>query len=190
MAAKVTVKRIGPGAYNVDAPSGVYEIRNCPADTSDPFQAGFRAGPRWMLTNPGRFSADSWFDTKRDAVAYIRTIEEEKVMTEAPATCKHGNTPRPDVTGDPIAACVKSDGRTEWGAFNAEGCTYAYDCAVDVANESAKENEEAEATPDDPESTWGEMCRDHRDQEQPKDGCEECFAETDEDEGAEDDDED
>lgn len=97
-------------------------------------------------------------------------------MTEAPATCRHGNTPRPDVTGDPIAACANAGGGTEWGAFNAEGCTYSYDCAVDVANESARQNEEAEATPDDPESTWGEMCRDHRDQEQPKDGCEECNA--------------
>lgn len=123
MGAKVTVKRIGPGAYDIHTPSGVYEIRNCPTDTNDPFLIGFRAGPRWMLTSPGRFSADSDFTTKRDAVTYVRTIEEEKAnVTESPAACRHGNTPRPDATGDPITACANAGGGTEWGAFNAEGC--------------------------------------------------------------------
>jgi hypothetical protein len=98
------------------------------------------------------------------------------------ATCVHGNTARPDVTGDPITACANAGGGTEWGAFNDEGCFYSYDCAVDVANHSAQENEDAEATPDDPFSTWGEMCRDHRDQEQPKDGCQECNADEPDDE--------
>jgi len=90
------------------------------------------------------------------------------------AQCLHGNTPRPDVTGDPIAACAKGHGGTEWGAFNDEGCYYAYDCAVDVANESAKTNEEEEADADDPVSTWGEKCSDH--EGQPRNGCEDCFA--------------
>lgn len=99
------------------------------------------------------------------------------VDTPAPAICIHGGRPRPDVTGDPIKACANSSGGVDYGAFNDEGCFYAHDCAVDVANESAQENEDAA----DEVSTWGEMCRDHRDQEQPKDGCEECAAEPDED---------
>lgn len=78
MAAKATVKRIGAGAYDVHTPSGTYGLRNCPVDTSDPFMKGFRAGPRWMLTYPGEFYADDVFDTKGEAVAYIRAIEEEK----------------------------------------------------------------------------------------------------------------
>lgn len=101
---------------------------------------------------------------------------------QTPAACIHGRTPRPDVVGDPATACASAIGGTEWGAFNAEGCTYAYCCAVDVANESAKENEEAESTPDDPESHWGEMCNEHRAEEQPKNGCEECDAEPDDEE--------
>jgi hypothetical protein len=92
--------------------------------------------------------------------------------------CAHGNAPRADVAGDPIAACAAGGGGTDWGAFNDEGCCYRYDCAVDVANESAKENADAEADEDDPASTWGEMCRDH--DSQLKDACEYCFAEEDE----------
>ena len=82
----------------------------------------------------------------------------------------------------PITACANAVGTTDWGAFNAEGCTYAYDCAVDVANWSAKENEEAGTTPDNPESRWHEICRDH--EGEPKDTCPVCFTET----GDEDDD--
>lgn len=93
-------------------------------------------------------------------------------------TCSHGHAPRADVTGNPIAACAaKTDGGTDWGAFNDEGCYYRHDCAVDVANESAKENADAEADADDPVSTWGEMCRDH--DSQLKDACEYCFADAD-----------
>ena len=110
----------------------------------------------------------------------VRGKEDSGTERPKPSACMHGRTPRPDVTGDPIKACASAGGGIEWGAFNAEGCTYAYDCAVDVANWSAQENE-AETTPDDPESRWQEMCRDHRDQGQPKDGCEECDAEPDED---------
>jgi hypothetical protein len=89
--------------------------------------------------------------------------------------CKHGNEPRPDVTGDPIAECAaKPDGRTEWGAFNDEGCWYAYDCAVDVANECARENEETDSSPEDPDNTWGRICPDH--EGQPADHCAVCNA--------------
>ena len=122
--------------------------------------------------------------TLEEALEYADQMHQDTTVVGLPdwpkpaATCRHGNTPRPDVTGDPIAACAKGDGGTEWGAFSDEGCYYDYDCAVDVANESANQNEEAEADADDPVSTWGEMCRDHRDQEQPLDGCEECNAET------------
>jgi len=73
-----TVHRVGAGFYKIHTASGIYELKNCPVDTSDPFMVGFRAGPRWMLTYPGRYSADDVFATKRDAVAYIRTIEQEK----------------------------------------------------------------------------------------------------------------
>lgn len=143
--------------------------------------------------DPHRFGGDRARLTR--AGWYGRSPQRAVVAAEEPAPtvdrqtapahteqCRHGKTLRTDVTGDPIAACAKSDGGTEWGAFNNEGCTFVYDCAVEVANWSAQENEEAESTPEDPESKWDEMCRDHRDQEQPKDGCEECNAETDEDE--------
>ncbi|MDH6709786.1 hypothetical protein P3T27_006535 [Kitasatospora sp. MAA19] len=102
--------------------------------------------------------------------------------------CKHGNTPREDVTGDPIAECSKADGRTEWGAFGDDGdngeAFYVYDCAVDVANEAARENVDAEAAPDDPYATWARICPDH--QAQSADDCQECYAEEPEDDDADD----
>ena len=109
-------------------------------------------------------------DLARKAYPELAKAEESKRPPLEPLVtkmCQHGNAPREDVTGDPIAECVKADGGTVFGAFNPEGCFYAYDCAVDVANEAAKES----ATEDD--ITWGRKCREHEDE--PENGCTECY---------------
>ncbi|MFD9205916.1 hypothetical protein ACFVZM_06500 [Streptomyces sioyaensis] len=90
----------------------------------------------------------------------------------APDACIHANVSRPDVLGDPATACRNMSSGEDFGAFNDEGCFYAYGCAVDVANEAAKENEEAEAPADDPYATWHRICREH--EEQRADTCEQC----------------
>lgn len=78
MTDQVTIKvsKNGIGSYDIDTPSGRYQVRNCPTDTSDPFNAGLPRGPRWMLTSPGEYHADSVFPTKREAVEYVRTNEQ------------------------------------------------------------------------------------------------------------------
>ncbi|NUP53396.1 MAG: hypothetical protein HOW97_39650 [Catenulispora sp.] len=94
------------------------------------------------------------------------------VEAPAPATCRHGNAPRPDVTGDPIKACedgFRAPGHVEYGAFNAEGCFYSGDgCAVDAANAAAEDAEEED------DITWGRMCNDHNGE--PADHCRTCNA--------------
>lgn len=91
----------------------------------------------------------------------------------APAACRHGNTPRQDVTGDPIKACedgFNAPGYVEFGAFSPEGCFYSGDgCAVDAANAAAEESEGEE------DITWGRKCSDHDDDM--ADHCRECNAE-------------
>lgn len=72
----IKVRKVGIGAYDIDTPAGTYQLRNCPVDTSDEFMKGFRAGPRWMLTNPDEYHADSVFPTKREAVEYVRINEQ------------------------------------------------------------------------------------------------------------------
>lgn len=98
---------------------------------------------------------------------------EQTEETPAPATCRHGNTPRQDVTGNPIKACddgFRAPGHVEYGAFNPEGCFYSGDgCAVDAANAAAVEALEAD------DITWGRMCNDHADDL--ADHCRECNAE-------------
>jgi hypothetical protein len=108
-------------------------------------------------------------------LAKAEDAQRPAVETRATKTCRHGKTPRPDVTGDPIAECAKADGRTEWGAFNDEGCWYANDCAVDVANECAQENQNAETPADDPYGTWGRICPDH--EGETADHCRQCNTE-------------
>jgi hypothetical protein len=87
--------------------------------------------------------------------------------------CRHGNTPRENVTGDPIKACdegSRAHGHVEYGAFNPEGCFYSGDsCAVDAANAAAQETE----TEDD--ITWGRICTEH--EGEPADTCQECNGE-------------
>ncbi|MCX5207682.1 hypothetical protein OG897_40585 [Streptomyces sp. NBC_00237] len=81
--------------------------------------------------------------------------------------CVHGTHTAPGAAGDPIAACQQSGGRDTFGVFNAEGCTYADDCAVDVANEAAKQHQ-------DDDTTWGRLCDTHP--EETAHTCPECFA--------------
>ncbi|MFF2618524.1 hypothetical protein [Kitasatospora sp. NPDC058046] len=106
-----------------------------------------------------------------DIEARTRPLDTDETR---PAACKHGHVPLTDTVGDPIAQCANADGRTEWGAFNTEGCFYVYDCAVDVSNASVVENLAAQSPPDDPESTWSRICPDH--EGQPADACSECDA--------------
>jgi hypothetical protein len=72
--APITVVRRNPGYYTVTTPSGDYDVTNCPAD-SDMVRHGFPAGPRWMVTNPGQYSADGEFTTLADALTSIRDTE-------------------------------------------------------------------------------------------------------------------
>ncbi|MEV7855161.1 hypothetical protein [Streptomyces sp. NPDC088183] len=91
----------------------------------------------------------------------------------APTQCIHGNTPRPNVTGDPIEACRSARGVKDFGVFNDEGCIYVYGCAVDVANEAVKECAESDYI------TWSKLCTEH--EEQPAGTCEKCHADEDDD---------
>jgi hypothetical protein len=68
-------RRIGFGRYEVDTNHGTYHVDNCPAD--NPRETGLPAGPRWMITAPGRYSADSECPTKWEAIAYIRLLHNE-----------------------------------------------------------------------------------------------------------------
>ncbi|MGI5404185.1 hypothetical protein ACQEVG_32985 [Streptomyces sp. CA-135486] len=68
---------------------------------------------------------------------------------------------------------------TEYGVFNDEGCIYVADTRDEAEAEAAKERAADDGYHADLISVH-EMCPDHRDDEQPKDGCEECAAEVDE----------
>jgi hypothetical protein len=68
---------------------------------------------------------------------------------------------------------------TEFGVFNDEGCIYVADTREEAEAEAAKERATDDGYYADLISVH-EMCPDHRDEEQPKDGCEECNAEDDE----------
>lgn len=95
----IKTRRRCAGSYEIDAPSGTYQLRNCPVDTSDPFTVGLPRGPRWMLTNPGEYHADTDFPTKGEAVEHVRTNEQWKAdqaakgnaATETPAKRKCAN---------------------------------------------------------------------------------------------------
>jgi hypothetical protein len=65
---------------------------------------------------------------------------------------------------------------TEYGVFNDEGCIYVADTRDEADAEAAKERAADDGYYADLISVH-EMCPDHRDEEQPKDGCEECNAE-------------
>ncbi|MGW7708275.1 hypothetical protein [Streptomyces sp. NPDC054771] len=62
---------------------------------------------------------------------------------------------------------------TECGVFNDEGCIYVADSREEAEAEAAKERAADDGYYADLISVH-EMCPDHRDEEQPKDGCEEC----------------
>lgn len=85
MAVKIQVRRLGAGSYEIHTPYGTFELKNCPVDTSDSFMAGFGAGPRWMLTWPGAYSADAVFGTKRDGIQQIKDVVEWELRNTTPA---------------------------------------------------------------------------------------------------------
>ncbi|WNI17684.1 hypothetical protein [Actinacidiphila sp. ITFR-21] len=66
----------------------------------------------------------------------------------------------------------------EYGIFTPEGCIEASMWSPEEAERRAGEYR-AEAVAEDVEETYTvhEMCEDHRDAEQPKNGCEECAME-------------
>ncbi|MGD3112538.1 hypothetical protein [Streptomyces sp. YGL11-2] len=94
----------------------------------------------------------------------------------APAECLHRVAVRPDVSGDPIKACVRMQPTQDAGVFSDEGCVEAYDCAVQAANRAAEMNAEEDAPASDPVYAWDLLCVEHRDSEQQIDTCEECNA--------------
>ncbi|MFF3928212.1 hypothetical protein [Streptomyces hirsutus] len=65
---------------------------------------------------------------------------------------------------------------TEYGVFNDEGCIY-------IADTLAAAEKQADVHRAEDDGYWAdlisvhEMCPDHRDEEQPKHGCEECATE-------------
>ncbi|MGY5634207.1 hypothetical protein ACW7N6_38345 [Streptomyces sp. UC1A3] len=61
---------------------------------------------------------------------------------------------------------------SEYGIFTDEGCIEAQFTTAGEAEERAEEYRA-----DGEECTVQEMCLDHRDDEQPKNGCEDCAAE-------------
>ena len=69
----IKVRRIGAGHYEIHTPHGTFLLDNCPADSAQ-IEAGFRSGPRWMLTYPGQYSADAAFGTKRDGIQQIKDV--------------------------------------------------------------------------------------------------------------------
>ncbi|MFE3144789.1 hypothetical protein [Streptomyces scopuliridis] len=138
------------------------------------------------VTIPGHVNFGRvYVDVNRDSVdagkglhGRSRPFVDELVTVEQapevePAQCTHGNVPRPDVTGDPIAACRTARGVEDFGVFNDEGCIYFYGCAVDVANEAVKESAESDNI------MWSKLCTEHA--EQPAGTCEKCHADEDDD---------
>lgn len=81
MAAKVTVKRIGPGYYEVSTPQGTYRVENISHRGS-----GYGLGPNWMIISPGEEVADASKPTKREAIEYIQVIcdDDEREAARTP----------------------------------------------------------------------------------------------------------
>lgn len=71
---------------------------------------------------------------------------------------------------------------TEYGIFSeaAGGCVF-HPCYSPEEAETERQRLIAEEGEPDEDLTVKEMCPDHTDEEQPKDGCEECFTEEPED---------
>jgi len=67
---------------------------------------------------------------------------------------------------------------TEWGVFNDEGCTDVFDSREEAEGRATEYRTEDDGYYADLISVH-EMCPDHRNQEQPKHGCEECTEEAD-----------
>lgn len=88
------------------------------------------------------------------------------------AKCKHGFALKPGVTSD-----VECEFGQAYGVFGDEGPIETLDCATQAANDAAFYTAEDDG---DTEYTVKAVCREHP--EQPANGCEDCFAETDDDE--------
>lgn len=163
---KITVRMRCAGSYEIDTPSGTYRLIRSWYSQDDAECAGL-ISDKWLLQNPGEYSADSDFTTKRDAVTYVRTIEREKIMhTCCPA---HGVK---DERGKHACALVlpKCGGGERYGVWDegAGGFTLVVDCAMQAANWAAEQLNE---DPDGELSIVTE-CRYH--QEQIAGQCEIC----------------
>jgi len=109
----IKTRRLGAGSYDIDTPSGTYQLRNCPVDTSDDFMKGLPRGPRWMLTWPGEYSADSEFPTKREAVENVRTNEQwkaDRAAKETATVTQPQETTVPDADFKPGQRITVADG--------------------------------------------------------------------------------
>ncbi len=168
----VTVVRRNPGHYTVKTPSGDYDVTNCPADNAMVRQ-GFPSGPRWMVTNPGQYSADGEFATLADALTSIRDIERHaaKNTTSEPIACPVHRVQLSPGTNKP--ACPNTHGITEYGVFGDEGSLETYDCAYSAVNRAI----EFAAEDSDADYSVHQVCTEHRDEKATV--CPECHAESD-----------
>lgn len=71
---KLRAKRIGAGYYEVPTLHGTYRVENTPS----PKGSGYGSGPNWLIISPGQDVADASEPTKREAMAYIQAICDER----------------------------------------------------------------------------------------------------------------
>jgi hypothetical protein len=115
-------------------------------------------------------------DSLGRAVAAQAAIEDPLAAVDfGEPRCVHGYVERPADRGNAIKACERKAPAVSVGVFSDEGCAVFFDCAVQASDEAARLNAEEEATADAPMYRWAVLCADH--EEQPKDACEDCNAE-------------
>ncbi|WP_445396467.1 hypothetical protein ACSMX9_22660 [Streptomyces sp. LE64] len=129
----------------------------------------------WTMERAG-WTVDPMLRSSRCVFAYRPDEDDAPAVVEPAAPeCLHRIAVHPDASGAPIKACARAESTQDVGVFTDEGCTEAYDCAVQAANRAAELNAETDHPGDDPTHTWHPMCIDHRDAEQPAATCTECY---------------
>lgn len=84
---KLRAKRIGTGYYEVPTPHGTYRVENTPA----PKGSGYGSGPNWLIISPGEEVADESKPSKREAMAHIQAICDERA--ESPSVAASAGEP-------------------------------------------------------------------------------------------------
>lgn len=117
------------GVYEIDTPSGTYRLVRAEYDK---FSCAGITPVKWLLQNPGEYSADSDFFTKRDAVAYVRTVEGEKIVNVC--TAHNIKDERKHLTSTlTVPKCEAGERYGVWDEL-AGGFVYVVDCAIEAAN--------------------------------------------------------